>query len=114
MLYWVYQILGFPQACAEDSTMTDDTGGRIWVNAVHYDKSTLAEAQRDLEGFGFQGIRDLSKGDAVDCNEARKEVKATEAAGGHRWWYSGPRDYNLGTPCRIYTFSCDVIPDSRG
>ena len=94
--------------------MTDDTGGRIWVNAVHYDKPTLAEVQQYFESLGFEGIQDLRKSDAVNCNTARSNVVATEKRGGPKWYYQGNYDVNVGSPCRIYTFTCDVMPADRG
>ena len=91
--------------------MTDD--GRLTVHAVHYN-SSIANAIEHFKACGFEGIADMRKGDPINCNEARTEVQATARRGGGQWYYQGNYDWNVGNDCRIYTFTCDVMPEDRG
>ena len=92
--------------------MSDENGGLLTVNAVHYDTS-LAEARKHFEDQGFRGIESITKSKPINCNEARTEVSDTAKAGGPDWWWQGAWDYSAGT-CAIYTIVCAVMSPNRG
>ena len=87
--------------------MSDENGGLLTVNAVHYD-TTLEAAREHFESQGFRGIESITKSKPINCNTARQEVSDTAKEGGPDWWWQGAWDYSAGT-CAIYTVVCAVM-----